>query len=186
MTRAQMIWCLKDLSQTWGADVPEFTLHALHGITEPEIAREFGSWNEFRAAAGLIPQRPKRKRGLTSAQLIARLKELAKKQGPEVSLHTFLTEVGCSEKVVVNRFGRWSQLRVAAGLTPFAKMPARYTEEDMLEDLWQVYQRTGQEPKRFQHRREGGRISSQTMVGRFGSWEEVKRAFATWRRGKES
>lgn len=186
MTRVEMIGCLRELAQTWGVDVPEFTLLALYGLSEQEIAREFGSWDEFRAAAGLSPEKSRRKVGLTSAELVRRLKQLVKTHGPEISLHTFLTEVGCSERVVASRFGKWSQLRLAAGLTPFAKMPVRYSEEDMLEDLWQVYQRTGQEPKRFSHRREGGRISSQTIVNHFGSWKQVKRAFEKWRGERKS
>ena len=83
----------------------------------------------------------------------------------------------------MERFGRWSNLRRAAGLSPCAEIPARYTRDDLLDDLLQVYQRTGGNPKMSRYRCDGGRISTVTIRACFGSWPRALAALQEHRLG---
>jgi hypothetical protein len=163
------------------------------GISERVVFSRCGSWSKARVAVGLPPRAnaaqpgsrppktPKRRPGPTRDEILGQLREAIREHGENITFQQFSRRTGFSGRLIIHRFGNWSDLRVAAGLSPYPKLSPRFTREDLLEDLLQVSQRTGQEPKMSYHRLNGGRISTVTIRCRFGSWEKALQALREYR-----
>jgi len=68
-------------------------------------------------------------------RLVAELQRVAAERGPNVGRREFLAVAGVSPLLIHRHFGRWSALRVAAGLPPRAKPRPRISDEQLLGEL---------------------------------------------------
>jgi hypothetical protein len=150
------------------------------GVGREVVRRLFGRWSELRRLLGLsdsAPPRVCRPRGPGGEEMVASLKAVATAEGGEVSERRFFEVTGWTRAQVRTRFGSWTELRRAAGLGVRVHRAPRYTQEMMLEDLFEVWLRTGKFPDFRRHEARGGRIRAKTIRERFGNWEKVRAAF---------
>jgi hypothetical protein len=119
------------------------------------IARHFGEWNQALAAAGLAPVPERRPRSWTEAQIIAALREFARKNGrPPQSMEWARCASGrpCAASVRA-RYGHFADALHAAGLTPAPKRrhQLRYwRREQILQSLREWAVQRGRAPAAFE------------------------------------
>ena len=112
-------------------------------------------------------------RGERWRELVAALRALAEKEGPNVSLRRLVKFLGRSEPYVMTYFDTWGDLREAAGLP---RRPQRgYSPEMLLDTLRQVEAEYGSpvSKRRFYHLTG---ISENACIRLFGSWREFREA----------
>lgn len=106
-------------------------------------------------------------------ELVAALKELAAKEGPNVSLRRLVKFLGRSEPYVMAYFDTWGDLREAAGLP--RRRQRGYSAELLLDTLRKVEAEHGGpvSKRRFYHLTG---ISENACIRLFGSWREFREA----------
>ncbi len=68
----------------------------------------------------------------TREELLETLRRLAVEQGPNITLYRFREETGISRSIVYDRWGNWTNLRVAAGLPRRVTIAPVYTQDELL------------------------------------------------------
>lgn len=68
----------------------------------------------------------------TREDLLEALRRLAVEQGPDITLYRFREETGISRNIVYDRWGNWTNLRVAAGLPRRVAIAPVYSEDELL------------------------------------------------------
>ena len=116
------------------------------------------------AGANPLTSCPRQAARISPEQILDRLCAVVREHGENISIHRFCQLTRFSQRLICSRFGCWSNLRRAAGLTPHAKIAPRFTRDDLLDDLFQVYHRTGTDPKMHSYRYHGGQISTVTIL----------------------
>ena len=151
------------------------------------LLRLFGGWREVLTSAGLGDRysgrtvspkmRLQRSRTLTDAEIIAELQRVAAVAGSttlvlnDVRMHSEIL----GSKVLLKRFGSFPAALAAAGLN-HSPMANRWTEDDYLDNMRQVWAHYGRAPSATEIGLPPSRISADSYKRRYGSWEQAKRA----------
>src|SRR5688572_12038854 len=80
---------------------------------------------------------PRQKRmELRRQEIIAALREVANRLGPNISIAGFYRETGITDRKVYQLFDNWSDLRIQAGLpAEVNRSRTRYSREELLQQL---------------------------------------------------
>ncbi|WP_139228362.1 homing endonuclease associated repeat-containing protein [Planctomicrobium piriforme] len=181
--KADLTQSLIDYAAVFGDDISAELFRQVAYCTDEEIAEHFESWNALRQSAGLDPQFETTRRPSnhhTRAEILELLRQAVAVHGENISLQKFQTVTGLSERLIVSRFERWSELRLAAGLTPYAHVRLRHSDEELLADVHRIAQELGRAPRRIDYQKKGGKFSGPTFLRRFGSWEGVLAAYESF------
>lgn len=193
ISEADVIAAFQTALKTHGPRLSLQTFSLESGISERVIYSRCGSWTKLRLSAGLPPRanigQPKSARShadhvkphVTPAQILDRLRAIIREHGENIAFTRFCKLTQYSQRTVVTRFGSWSNLRRAAGLEPYARTPARFTRDQLLDDLLQVYHRSGADPRPYSYRFHGGQVSTITIRVHFGSWPNAIAAMHDYR-----
>ncbi|MEW4530432.1 hypothetical protein [Maioricimonas sp. JC845] len=184
MSRKRVRRLAEVLAAEYGESLTLTAFRRETGLSQHAIFDLFGSWKNLRRAVGLSPEAPRARNRVTREEILERMRELAAEHGERLTEHTFVQATGYSARLIRDRFGSWGDLRVAAGLSPRAKVQQHYTTEELLEDLYRVYARTRSRPLYHKHRVRGGRISPTTIQQRFGSWKSACEALKGYLRSR--
>lgn len=111
--------------------------------------------------------------------LLEELRRLAAEQGPNITLVRFRDNTGISRHIVYDRWGNWTNLRVAAGLPKRVASTPVYSSAELLAEFHSATQRAGRYPTAAEYRQISGH-SWQTLDRRFGRKREVIQAYRTW------
>lgn len=111
--------------------------------------------------------------------LLEELRRLASEQGPNITLVRFRDNTGISRHIVYDRWGNWTNLRVAAGLPKRVASTPVYSSAELLAEFHSATQRAGRYPTAAEYRQISGH-SWQTLDRRFGRKREVIQAYRTW------
>ncbi|SFH99551.1 homing endonuclease associated repeat-containing protein [Planctomicrobium piriforme] len=179
-SKSQLTHRLVEYVEVFGYDISLEFFQQLTGCTQAEIAQHWGSWDELRQSAELASQSGTASRPsphLTREEILELLRQAVAAHGSNISLQQFRSTTGLSERIIVSRFGRWSELRTAAGLKPYAKVTARYSDRTLLADLHRIAKKLGRLPKRVEYESQGGKFSGFTFHKRFGPWPSVLTAY---------
>ena len=79
---------------------------------------------------------------------------------------------------IQRRFGSWKQSLERAHLTQ--PVYANYLEEELYDNLVEVWARIGRQPRMVELTSRTSRISGYTYARRFGSWRKALEAFVLW------
>ncbi|MFG0332601.1 MAG: homing endonuclease associated repeat-containing protein [Maioricimonas sp. JB049] len=170
VSRQWVLRLARELAAEYGESLTLTAFRRETGLSQHAIFDLFGSWKKLRLAVGLSPEAPRARNRVTNDLILERMRELAAEHGERLTERAFVQATGYSARLIRDRFGSWSDLRLAVGLSPRAKVQQHYTTEELLEDLYRVYSRTRSRPLYHKHRVRGGRISPTTIQQRFGSW----------------
>jgi hypothetical protein len=81
-------------------------------------------------------------------------------------------DISPSYNTIIARYGTWST--ALDHIDADEKPGIQYTKEDCIEALQAPAEEFGEEPSIYQYKRSGRSPSANTIVRRFGSWEEAK------------
>jgi 5-methylcytosine-specific restriction endonuclease McrA len=129
----------------------------------------------------------KRIRNASDAELIADVRKTARKLKKQTLSMKLYTENGSFHATnVANRFGSWFTVLELAGLKP-SRAPFDITDDDLLENLEQVWIALGKQPVRQDMAEHGSKYSPSTYIRRFGTWNAAIDRFTEFiqRRGKK-
>lgn len=145
-----------------------------HGKFSPDMVRNrFGSWFNALQKAGLPETR---KLNLKKESLLADLKKVAKKLGKNSLTTNDYREHGAFSAASFNRFfGTWNKALVLAGLN-ISKI-AKIRDEDLLENLEEVWTKLGRQPKYNEMMKPLSSYSPGTYENRFGTWQNALKQF---------
>ena len=109
--------------------------------------------------------------------LVRKLQQLAEVKTEDITLAEFREAAGVGYRLIVRQFGRWGDLRKAAGLPPHGKRRGwggAYTDEQILEALKQLVAEQGEYITAVEFTRVTG-ISQKAVTGHFASFAELRR-----------
>ena len=118
-------------------------------------------------------------RGLTDEELLRDLKRVAIDLGRDTVTYAEYDAYGrCRSRTIEVRFGGWNDALVRAGLT--VKRRVGFTNEDLFENLEEVWTRLGREPRQHEMVRPVSPISKGTYSRHFGCWRKALEEFIKW------
>ncbi len=140
------------------------------------MQRRFGSWNKALALSGLTVQK---RIDIPVGELLSDLKRVADSlERRTVTREQYRVHGHFGNATISRRFGSWGAALKAAGLKPTGWKPPA-TEEDLFDNMANVWEHVGRQPKHKDFRRPISRYSNTTYVNRFGSWRGALEAFVT-------
>jgi len=147
-----------------------------HGrYSEGTLRKRFGGWINALEKAGLSASKDY---FVTDEQLIEELKRIAKIPSVDVlSKGTFNKYKKISNTTKIERrFGSWSKALKKAGLN-VAPSQSRYSDEDLFENLLNVWTHYGRQPTVTEMSELPSKITPNTYSNRFGNWRKALEAF---------
>ena len=118
-------------------------------------------------------------RGISDEELLVDLKRVAAEQGSQTVAYDEYDRVGkCRSRTVEVRFGGWNKALERAGLTVTRRRDR--TDEELLENLEQVWTKLGRQPRRQELRPPLSTASGGTYERRFGGWRHALEKFVEW------
>ncbi len=145
-----------------------------------QVLKYFDKWNDAVKEADLHPLdvrgRPDKVRGLQKEQLIARMKEVAKRTGVDyLKLQDFKKSMGITDRPIYRLFpGGWIEALRVAGLKPHP----RYNLIIPIEELFKEYFRVTEQLTRYPSYPEFARRSKYSIgvyAHRFGNFTEFRK-----------
>ena len=133
------------------------------------------SWNEVMKLAGLDINTKRNKKNLycpSKDALIEDIKAVAKQLGKNTLTSSEYEQYGkYGTSCARNKFGKWENVLAAVGLDATGYHTAGITDEQLLEAIYQAWERLGHQPNtRDLKNREMG-YGQTTYINRFGSWK---------------
>lgn len=150
-----------------------------HGeYTASRYFSNFESWNAAVEEAGLIPHEcltnPNEIR-ISASELLSELRRVADIVDGRPTTEDMREDGEYGTKPYYNRFGSWNRAVELAGFEPFTGTSEDiYSSEELLTELQRLAEERGRPPTTedmWKH----GRMSTQPLVNRFGSWIDALR-----------
>lgn len=154
-----------------------------HGrYSEGTLRKRFGGWLNALKKAGL-PTRmdPYNKGGqyFSDEELIAELRRIAALPDMKIISKTIFNEckkIPITSSLIESRFGSWTQALRKANID-IAPLQRRYSDEDLFENLLNVWTYYGRQPTVTEISRSPSKITPNTYSNRFGNWRKSLEAF---------
>ncbi|HUQ72855.1 MAG TPA: hypothetical protein VM165_25225, partial [Planctomycetaceae bacterium] len=116
---------------------------------------------------------------LTAADLLAELRRVVDETGPEITLFRFQRETGIHRWRVYDRWGNWTNLRLAAGLSVRNTPRPVYSDDELLAEFNGAVKTLDKYPLTREFDRESHR-SWGTLWHRFGRKREIVNKHRDW------
>jgi len=138
------------------------------------IQKRFGSWNKALAKSGLVVEK---RVDIPDHEFLSDLKRVAEKiKSQSVTREQYRIHGQFSDGTISRRFGSWAEALKRANLQPTGWKPPA-TEEDLFENMAQVWGYVGRQPKQKDFRPPISKYSKTTYVNYYGSWRAALEAF---------
>jgi hypothetical protein len=157
-----------------------------HGrFSEGTLRKRFGGWLKTLEKAKLSSTKDYE---ITEDDLIKELKRIASLPHVKVlSRTTFKQYKKISSTTKIERcFGSWSKALQRAGLTIARSQKSRYSNEELFENLLNVWTHYGRQPTVTEMRERPSKITPNTYSNRFGNWRKTLEAFVDYANQGES
>lgn len=182
VSRKRIIQAARRLCGTFGAGLTLDDFCRETGCPSKIVLHLFGTWDRVRRTMGLAPLGEAEKRRLTDDEIRELLIQHEAQSERGLAKWEFCKLIGLTDSQLNNRFGTWLDLRESVGLPRRRVHRVVYTEQDIENDMLQIYLRVGFCPEYHQWKRWGGKVSAATLVARYGNWQGVKIRFEIMRR----
>lgn len=125
-----------------------------------------------------------RRRNIPDEELLADIKRVAKKLHTQTLSRTQYEEHGnFGFTTILRRLGKWSEVLKTLGLR--VNVPIYNSNEELLLNLIQVWERLGKQPSYNDMSKDVSKFSSGTYEKRFGSWNAALKATVEYVNGNE-
>jgi hypothetical protein len=155
------------------------------------VRRRFCGWKEALEIAGLghlysgqtVTENMKTQsaKGITDDELLDELKRVSSLLGRKaLSLREFLdhSKIVKDQTIIFRRFGSWKKATRLAGLDyRFSGSERKHSNEDLFENLYEVWIHYGRQPHYSEMNNEPSKIKSKNYTNRFGTWRKALLAF---------
>ena len=150
-------------------------IYAKEGRFAPNTIRNrFGSWPEALLLIGLKPEQKHFKKHLvcpSEEALIQDLQATAKRLGETtITCDEYDKQGKYGKSCARNRFGGWDKVLAAAGLGETGFHSAEVTKEQLLEAIYEAWERLGRQPNTRDVRNKEVPYGLTTYINQFGSW----------------
>lgn len=133
------------------------------------------SWNGVMKLAGLDINTKRNKKNLycpSKDALIEDIKAVAKRLGKNTLTSSEYEQYGkYGTSCARNKFGKWENVLVAVGLDATGYHTAGITDEQLLEAIYQAWERLGHQPNTRDLKNGEMGYGQTTYINRFGSWK---------------
>ena len=151
--------------------------YAANGQYTPNTIRNrFGSWENALQRIGLTTENKRFKHHLACSSekaLTADIRATAKRLGKKTITCAEYDRFGKYGKSCArNRLGRWDKVLEAAGLEETGFHNAGVTKEQLLEAIYEAWERLGRQPNTRDVRNKEVPYGLTTYINQFGSWRE--------------
>ncbi|MCC7049345.1 MAG: HNH endonuclease [Alphaproteobacteria bacterium] len=116
---------------------------------------------------------------LTDAEVLERLRALARAKGGALTERDLARNGAPSRGLLERRFGSWRAALAAAGI-PVQSASQRYTDEECFANLARLWRHHGRAPRVVDADRAPSRIGSAAYLRRAGTWRRAIAAFAAF------
>jgi|ERR1700741_238775 len=155
-------------------------------VSYQTILNRFGSWKKALMAAGL--SHLTRANSLTEYSNEAIIEEIRRvaafhRSGPFTAASFRRLKPKVSYDCVIRRFGTWKRVLSLAGLSHSDQRPhlgSRYTDEQCMENLANVWTQLGRQPQHDEMKRLPSTVGPKAYVLRWGTWHKALKAFVDW------
>jgi len=147
-----------------------------HGrYSEGTLRKRFGGWINALEKAGLSASKDY---FVTDEQLLDELKRIAKLPDVEILTRDIFNKYKriSNTATIERKFGSWSKALKKAGLD-VAPSQSRYSDEDLFENLLNVWTHYGRQPTVTEMNELPSKITPNTYSNRFGNWRKALEAF---------
>ncbi len=137
--------------------------------------KRFGSWNKALIAARISRSRSGAGAMVSDDDLLEDIRIAASTLGAKITFEQYATVGKFSKSPFNRRFGGWGKALIAAGLEA---NQARYlTEDELFENLEEVWIKLGRQPKYVEMRSPFSKFSGGTYADRYGTWVNAVEKF---------
>lgn len=166
---------LRTVANRLGMSSPTKELYDANGrFCAATMQKRFGSWNKALARSGIAVQK---RMDIPPEELLPDLKRVAKElQTQSVTREQYRAHGHFADATLSRHFGSWAAVLKKAGLKPTGWKPPA-TEEDLFENMAQVWEYVARQPKQKDFRPPVSRYSKTTYVNHYGSWRAALEAF---------
>lgn len=154
-----------------------------HGrYSEGTLRKRFGGWLNALKKAGLPTRRDPYTTGgqyFTDDDLLAELKRIANLPDVKIVSKTIFNhnkKIPATSSLIESRFGSWSKALEKAEIE-IAPSQSRYSDEDLFENLLNVWTHYGRQPTVTEMAQAPSKITPNTYSNRFGNWRKSLEAF---------
>jgi hypothetical protein len=182
VSRNSIYKAARRLKERHGAGLSLDTFCRETGFPRQIVLHLFGNWDKVRRMIGLAPLADSTRRRLTDQEIRDLLIQHEQQREGKLAKWEFCRLIGISNGELNHRFGTWLDLRESVGLPHRRVERCVYTEQDIEQDMLQVYLRIGFCPGFHQWKLWGGKISASTLRSRYRTWYGVKIRFEIMRR----
>lgn len=164
--REELIEALQELAGELGKPPTQIEMNDLGRYSHRPYYRAFGAWSDALRAAGFYPNHVNH---LDENRLVEAMQELAEELGYPPTIAQMNERGEFSAEPYFTAFGSWTAAWEAAGLEHRSWLPARASEEELLEAIRDLAEELGHAPTRGEMR-EQGPYSREPFERVFGSW----------------
>ena len=144
------------------------------------LRRRFGSWKQVMKKTGLSIEQNNFHVYITNEEYISDIQQVARSLKKDTLIFTEYKELGTYDAGnIPKRFGSWAAALVAAGLHPTG-YTVSVTNEELLEEIEQLWIRLGRQPTSTDVREGQSRYGLTTYVRHFGSWRNALVTFVNY------
>ncbi len=181
VSRKDVVRLARRLKREYGAGLSLKIFCRETGYPARIVLHLFDNWDKVRRTVGLAPLGKRTTRRLSDAEIRNLLIQHEAQRDGKLAKWEFCKLIGITGGELNSRFGTWFDLRESVGLPQRRVHRLVYTDEDIEQDMLQVYLRVGRCPGYHQWKLWGGKISPATLRGRFNTWKGVKIRFEIMR-----
>ncbi len=167
---------LRVIATKLGRDSLTQDLYNGHGrFAAATVKRRFGTWNTALKRSGLQVQK---RINVPGGEFLQDLRRVAQSLGTQsVSVNAYDLNGTFCHDAISKRFGSWATAIEQAGLLPSPAYNAKISDEELFDNMANVWEGNGRQPKKKDFFPPHSRYSNAPYLRRFGSWRSALEAF---------
>ena len=152
--------------------------------SEGTLRKRFGSWGKALDLAGLSSVYSY---NVSKKYVVEELKRIARKNNKDsVTIKEYKRDKqAASVEKIKKLFGTWENSLIEAGLNLSSNYHRKYTEEELFENLMQVWISLNRQPKLREMNLAPSTICSDSYKRKYGSWQNALEKFVDYTNAKE-
>lgn len=167
---------LRDVAAKLGKDTLTQDVYNQHGrFASATFKKRFGTWNSVLERCGL---RVQKRVNIPRNELLQDLRRVAQELNTtSVSVNTYDVHGRFCHDAISKRFGSWAKAIELAGLRPSPAYNARIPDEELFDNMANVWESIGRQPKQKDFFPPISKYSDAPYIRRFGGWRKALEAF---------
>ncbi|MFZ3152041.1 MAG: HNH endonuclease [Anaerolineaceae bacterium] len=184
LTDEEIIEDIKRVAKELNTDYIAISTYKKYGkYSQTAIQGHFDTWKNALSLAGLRNERNSSElKFISDEKYYEDLQRVATQTGKKTVLYDDYKRLGSfSGEHIINRFGRWDNVLIAAGLEPTGLARHRIDKQSLFEEIERIWLLLGRQPTSTDIIKGGiSKYSIYTYKRRFGGWRNALQAFVDY------